>query len=89
MQISWLGYAYPCLLLAYTGQAAYISEHPEAYSNPFYNCAPDGWLIPSLVVAIAAAVVASQAMITATFQVSLCYGLACSALTSISSSLRS
>ncbi|KAF1955950.1 potassium transporter [Byssothecium circinans] len=68
IQISWLGYAYPCLLLAYSGQAAYISEHPEAYSNPFYNCAPKGWLIPSLIVAIAAAIVASQAMITATFQ---------------------
>lgn len=68
VQISWLGYAYPCLLLAYTGQAAYISEHPDAYSNPFYNCVPDGWLIPSLIVAIAAAIVASQAMITATFQ---------------------
>lgn len=68
IQLSWLGYAYPCLLLAYSGQAAYISEHPEAFSNPFYNCVPKGWLIFSLVVAIAAAIVASQAMITATFQ---------------------
>jgi KUP system potassium uptake protein len=69
IQLSWLCYAYPCLLLAYTGQGAYISEHPDAYSNPFYNCAPSGWLIPSLVIAIGAAIVASQAMITATFQV--------------------
>ncbi|KAF2866380.1 potassium transporter-domain-containing protein [Massariosphaeria phaeospora] len=68
IQISWLGYAYPCLLLAYSGQAAYISEHPDAYSNPFYNCVPPGWLIFSLVVALGAAIVASQAMITATFQ---------------------
>ncbi|KAI8938987.1 hypothetical protein NX059_004831 [Plenodomus lindquistii] len=68
IQLSWLGYAYPCLLLAYSGQAAYISEFPEAYSNPFYNCVPSGWLIFSLIVAIAAAIVASQAMITATFQ---------------------
>lgn len=70
VQLSWLGYAYPCLLLAYSGQAAYISVHPDAYSNPFYNCVPPGWLIFSLIVAIAAAIVASQAMITATFQVS-------------------
>lgn len=70
VQVSWLGYAYPCLLLAYSGQAAYISVHPEAYSNPFYNSAPPGWLIFSLIVAISAAIVASQAMITATFQVS-------------------
>ncbi|KAF2179469.1 potassium transporter [Zopfia rhizophila CBS 207.26] len=68
IQVSWLGYAYPCLLLAYTGQAAYISRHPDAYSNPFYSCAPPGWLVPSLIVAILAAIVASQAMITATFQ---------------------
>ncbi|KAJ4347417.1 hypothetical protein N0V95_005466 [Ascochyta clinopodiicola] len=74
IQLSWLSFAYPCLLLAYSGQAAYISEHPDAYSNPFYNCAPPGWLIFSLIVAIAAAIVASQAMITATFQASPSYG---------------
>ncbi|KAH7384685.1 potassium transporter-domain-containing protein [Pyrenochaeta sp. MPI-SDFR-AT-0127] len=68
VQISWLGYAFPCLLLAYCGQAAYISERPDAFSNPFYNSTPHGWLIPSLIVALGAAIVASQAMITATFQ---------------------
>jgi len=71
VQISWLGYAYPCLLLAYCGQAAHISVHPDAFSNPFYNSVPKGWLIPSLIVALGAAIVASQAMITATFQVCL------------------
>ncbi|KAI0483320.1 potassium transporter [Xylariaceae sp. FL0804] len=68
IQISWLCWCYPCLLLAYIGQAAFISVHPEAYSNPFYNCVPPGMLYPSLVVAILAAIVASQAMITAVFQ---------------------
>ncbi|KAF2788544.1 potassium transporter [Melanomma pulvis-pyrius CBS 109.77] len=68
IQLSWLCYAYPCLLLAYTGQASYISLKPEAYSNPFYNCVPEGWIIPSLIIAILAAIVASQAIITATFQ---------------------
>jgi KUP system potassium uptake protein len=72
IQISWLGYTFPCLLLAYIGQAAYVSVHPDAYSNPFFNSVPPGTLYPSLVVAILAAVVASQAIITATFQVSLC-----------------
>ena len=70
IQISWLGFTFPCLLLAYIGQAAYISVHPEAYSNPFFNSVPPGWTIPSLIIAILAAVVASQAIITATFQVS-------------------
>jgi KUP system potassium uptake protein len=69
VQLSWLGYTYPCLLIAYSGQAAFISRNPDAYSNPFYNCAPPGWVIPSLVAAIGAAIVASQAIITATFQV--------------------
>jgi KUP system potassium uptake protein len=68
IQLSWMCYTYPCLLLAYTGQAAYISAHPDAYSNPFFNAVPKGWLYPSLVVAVLAAIVASQAIITATFQ---------------------
>ncbi|KAK2611756.1 hypothetical protein N8I77_005080 [Diaporthe amygdali] len=68
IQLSWLCWTYPCLLLAYIGQAAYISVHPDAYSNPFYNSVPPGMLYPSLVVAVLAAIVASQAIITATFQ---------------------
>lgn len=68
IQISWMCYTYPCLLLAYIGQAAYISNNPEAYDNPFFNSVPPGMLYPSLIVAILAAIVASQAMITATFQ---------------------
>ncbi|KAH0534038.1 hypothetical protein FGG08_007363 [Glutinoglossum americanum] len=71
IQLSWLCYAFPCLLLAYIGQAAYISAHPGAYANPFFNAAPPGTLYPSLIIAILAAIVASQAIITATFQVIL------------------
>ena len=69
VQFSWLCYTFPCLLLAYIGQAAYISEHPEAYSNPFFNAAPPGTIYPALIIAVLAAIVASQAIITATFQV--------------------
>ena len=69
IQLSWLALAYPCLLLAYIGQASYIAVHPEAYSNPFFNAAPPGTLYPSLIIAILAAIVASQAIITATCQV--------------------
>lgn len=69
IQISWLGFTFPCLLLAYIGQAAYISVHPNAYSNPFFNAVPPGTVYPALVIAILAAIVASQAIITATFQV--------------------
>lgn len=70
VQLSWLCYTFPCLFLAYIGQAAFISVHPEAYSNPFFNAAPPGTIYPSLVLAVLAAIVASQAIITATFQVS-------------------
>ncbi|QSZ30616.1 hypothetical protein DSL72_000173 [Monilinia vaccinii-corymbosi] len=70
VQISWLGFTYPCLLLAYIGQAAYISQDATgtAYTNPFFNTVPPGTLYFALVIAILAAVVASQAMITASFQ---------------------
>jgi KUP system potassium uptake protein len=68
IQLSWTCYTYPCLLLAYIGQAAFISAHPDAVSNPFFNSVPPGMLYPALVAAVLAAIVASQAMITATFQ---------------------
>lgn len=68
IQLSWLCFAYPCLLLAYIGQAAYISQNKGAYSNPFFHSVPPGAFYPSLVIAILAAIVASQTMITATFQ---------------------
>lgn len=69
IQLSWLCYTFPCLLLAYIGQAAYISFHPGAYANSFFAAVPPGMLYPSLILAILAAIVASQAIITATFLV--------------------
>lgn len=58
------------LLFAYIGQAAYISEDKTrtAYTNPFFYNVPPGTLYFSLVIAILAAIVASQALITSTFQ---------------------
>ncbi len=56
-------------VLQYIGQAAYISQNTGAFSNPFFNSVPPGMFYPSLVIAILAAIVASQTMITATFQV--------------------
>ena len=69
VQLSWMCFTYPCLLLAYIGQAAYISDDPSAYSIPFFNSVPPRMYYPSLVISILAAIVASQAMITSTFQV--------------------
>lgn len=69
IQLSWICFAYPCLLLAYIGQAAYLSTFPSAYPYPFFNSVPPGTFYFSLVLAVLAAIVASQAMITSTFQV--------------------
>ncbi|KAH7120482.1 potassium transporter-domain-containing protein [Dactylonectria macrodidyma] len=70
IQISWLFLAYPCLILAYAGQAAFISEDASetAITNPFFYTVPPGSFYFSLVLAVLAAIVASQAMITSTFQ---------------------
>lgn len=70
VQISWLCLTYPCLLLAYTGQAAFIStdETQTAFTNPFFKTLPPHTLAFGLVMAILAAIVASQAMITSAFQ---------------------
>ncbi|KAK1987316.1 potassium uptake protein [Colletotrichum cereale] len=70
VQMSWLLWTYPCLILAYSGQAAHLAIMPEKYTNPFFNTVPPGMLYPSLILAVLAAIVASQAIITATFQLS-------------------
>ncbi|KAK0615272.1 potassium transporter-domain-containing protein [Bombardia bombarda] len=70
IQISWLAMAYPCLIFAYIGQAAYISSDATetAFTNPFFYTVPPGSFYFSMVIAILAAIVASQAMITSSFQ---------------------
>jgi KUP system potassium uptake protein len=70
VQLSWICLAFPCLLFAYIGQAACISvdETGEAYTNPFFNTVPPGSFYFSLVMAVLAAIVASQALITSSFQ---------------------
>lgn len=70
IQLSWLCFSFPCLLFAYIGQAAYIAQDATetAYTNPFFNTVIPGTFYFSLVIAILAAVVASQAMITGSFQ---------------------
>ncbi|KAK3316900.1 potassium transporter-domain-containing protein [Apodospora peruviana] len=70
IQISWLCLAYPCLVLAYAGQAAFISADATgtAFTNPFFYTVPPGTFYFSMVIAVLAAIVASQAMITSSFQ---------------------
>ncbi|EEA24373.1 potassium transporter, putative [Talaromyces marneffei ATCC 18224] len=68
VQISWLFFVYPCLLLSYIGQGAHMMVDPTVYANPFYMTVPPGMLWPSLILAILACIVASQAVITGSFQ---------------------
>ncbi|KAK9384426.1 potassium transporter-domain-containing protein [Lipomyces mesembrius] len=70
IQLSWLCLAYPCLLLTYVGQAAYISQDVTmvAYTNPFFNTVPPNTIYFALIIAILAAIVGSQSMLTSSFQ---------------------
>ncbi|KAK3041773.1 hypothetical protein RJ639_000289 [Escallonia herrerae] len=67
IQIAFTFVVFPCLLLAYMGQAAYLMKNPDSASRIFYDSVPDGFFWPIFVIATVAAVIASQAMISASF----------------------
>jgi KUP system potassium uptake protein len=67
IRLAWFGLVLPALLLNYFGQGALLLANPAAAENPFYRLVPEPLLYPMVVVATAAAVVASQAMITGAF----------------------
>lgn len=67
IRISWFFIAFPALVLNYFGQGAYVLMHPEGMINPFYSIAPAWFSFPLLVIATAATIIASQAVISATF----------------------
>ncbi|XP_055802588.1 potassium transporter 5-like [Solanum dulcamara] len=69
IQISFSCLVFPALLSAYSGQAAYLSKFPENVANTFYDSVPDPIYWPTFVVAVAAAIIASQAMISGTFSI--------------------
>ena len=67
IQFSWLAIVQPALILNYFGQGALLLAHPEAIENPFYRLYPAWALIPMVVLATVATVIASQAVITGAF----------------------
>ncbi|MGH8213000.1 MAG: potassium transporter Kup, partial [Rhodanobacteraceae bacterium] len=69
IRIAWFGFVMPGLLLNYFGQAALLTHHPEAARNPFYLSLPSWGQYPMIVLATAAAVIASQAVISGAFSV--------------------
>jgi KUP system potassium uptake protein len=66
---SWLGIAYPCLMLNYMGQGALLLGNPAAVANPFYLMAPDWARLPLVGIATVATIIASQAVISGAFSV--------------------
>ena len=69
IRLAWFTVVMPALTLNYFGQGALLLKNPEAVKNPFYMMAPDWALVPLIVLATMAAVIASQALITGAFSV--------------------
>ncbi|KAL2997616.1 hypothetical protein AAZX31_09G051300 [Glycine max] len=69
VQIAFTLLVFPCLLLAYSGQAAYLMHNLDHSKDAFYRSIPDKIYWPVFVVATLAAIVASQATISATFSI--------------------
>jgi KUP system potassium uptake protein len=74
LRLSWFGFVMPCLLLNYFGQGAMIigmdgAAAQEAVKNPFFVLAPESLRLPLVLLATAAAFIASQAVITGAFSI--------------------
>jgi KUP system potassium uptake protein len=69
IRLAWFGVAMPALTLNYFGQGALLLSEPEAVKNPFFMMAPDWALVPLVILATLATVIASQALITGAFSV--------------------
>jgi KUP system potassium uptake protein len=67
IQTAWLGIVLPSLVLNYLGQAALVIENPKAIENPFFMLYPEWALLPMVVLATGATVIASQAVITGAY----------------------
>ncbi len=69
IRLAWFAVVMPSLTLNYFGQGALLLESPDAVANPFFLMAPDWVLLPLVVLATAATVIASQALISGAFSV--------------------
>ena len=67
IRAAWLYLVFPALWLNYLGQGALILADPSAIENPFYKLAPEGLLLPFVILATVATIIASQAVITGAF----------------------
>jgi len=67
IRIAWLYFVLPCLVLNYFGQGALLIAHPETATNPFFLLGPHWTSLPMVILATAATVIASQAMISGAY----------------------
>ncbi len=67
IQYAWLGVVFPALTLNYLGQGAMVLKAPETLESPFYLLAPDWALIPMVILATLATIIASQAVMTGAY----------------------
>jgi KUP system potassium uptake protein len=71
IRLAWFVAVLPALLLNYFGQGALLIRNPAAVENPFYHMAPSWALFPLVAVATAAAIIASQALITGAYSLTM------------------
>jgi KUP system potassium uptake protein len=69
IRLAWFAIVMPALTLNYFGQGALLLKNPEAVKNPFYMMGPEWAILPLVLLATMATVIASQAMITGAFSV--------------------
>ena len=67
IQLAWSFFVLPALIINYLGQGALLLANPEAMDNPFFLMAPDWALLPLVILATVATIIASQATITGAF----------------------
>jgi KUP system potassium uptake protein len=67
IQLAWSFFVLPALVLNYLGQGALLLAEPQAMENPFFLMAPDWALLPLVILATVATIIASQATITGAF----------------------
>jgi KUP system potassium uptake protein len=67
IKLGWFALAMPALVLNYFGQGALLLQNPQAVENPFYMMAPSWAVWPMVILATAASVIASQALISGVF----------------------
>ncbi len=71
IRLAWYTLVLPSLLLNYFGQGALLLSNPAAKENPFYNLCPGWTLYPMVVIATTAAIIASQALISGAFSLTM------------------